>query len=737
MKKILAVTLSFLCVANLFLGAGLVSAEETGGAQGFVAVGGQALSSLEEGFAKLAPEYMIPSLYSVTKKITTRVVVDENGKSQNAPNSWTKNGITYAVMNLTVKDLATKKEVFNENTIAITKYDSKESGIYVIKISELDYKTDMPAEIAELYSGTKLSLQAIYDGAFKDTDLDLVDYSNSEIAYIGEAAFSGCTYLGSVDLPASLKFIGKNAFYKTGIREAKINSAIKFIPAGLFQASAVLENVTFAEEFKDEVKIIGQYAFASCVKLKDIYFSSSLETVGYRAFYECKSFKSVDLSGTSMKDFDSTIRDVVYKSTSSSTTYGSGFGESTFYGCSELEKVLLPKTISKLPPNTFKGCSLLSKINISESNIKTIGSYAFDACTSLTEVILPTLCNSIESYAFSGTGIKYMDISQISDTEKLGGYIFNNCASFEEVTINPEINMIPKNLFQNAKALKKVSLPDGNTELKNIQLLSDYSFSNCVALENLNMPNLEIAGKYSFDGCTALVSIADNKNKIPENLTFFGDYCFRKCTNFNPNLSESTIESLGKYSFSYSGIKSLKIKKQDRILIIGAGAFSGSALQSVYLPEGLDLYNTEKSIFSSCKDLSTVVFYGVRFPESTFLSCKALKSIVAPNVTDIGTNAFYSCTGLANIITKKDSALYNYAVEKNINTAERFYGDCNSDFSVDNLDIVAMCQHLVKVKELEGEDLLNSDLTGDDIFDVADVAILKQYLMGDKVKLGK
>jgi hypothetical protein len=48
-----------------------------------------------------------------------------------------------------------------------------------------------------------------------------------------------------------------------------------------------------------------------------------------------------------------------------------------------------------------------------------------------------------------------------------------------------------------------------------------------------------------------------------------------------------------------------------------------------------------------------------------------------------------------------------------------------------------LSQHLIGDKVLSGVQLSAADLTVDGEVDIADLALLKQYLMGDNVKLGK
>jgi len=60
-------------------------------------------------------------------------------------------------------------------------------------------------------------------------------------------------------------------------------------------------------------------------------------------------------------------------------------------------------------------------------------------------------------------------------------------------------------------------------------------------------------------------------------------------------------------------------------------------------------------------------------------------------------------------------------------------GDLNKDNKVDNMDLVLLCQFIIKNIEFDDTQLKASDLTSDGNVDVADCAILKQHIMGDNV----
>ena len=77
-------------------------------------------------------------------------------------------------------------------------------------------------------------------------------------------------------------------------------------------------------------------------------------------------------------------------------------GARAFYGCGALESITIPESIRKIGSQSFSGCKNLQKINLPEG-LEEIGSYAFDYCTSLQQINLPEGLESIGEYAFRGT----------------------------------------------------------------------------------------------------------------------------------------------------------------------------------------------------------------------------------------------------------------------------------------------------------------------------------------------
>lgn len=199
--------------------------------------------------------------------------------------------------------------------------------------------------------------------------------SDTYLAYIGTTTE---TYSSSVTIDS---YQG----YKIGV-----------ICEGAFSKWPYLKSVTIG----NGVRSIETSAFEKRTNLETITFSSgsSLEYIGYDAFYGCSKLTSISIPNT--------------------VTQIDGYA---FYGCSKLETVSFPTNIKVIANGIFAGCKLLTSFNLYEG-IEAIETTAFNG-TGLTEVKIPRSCKELGSSVFS-------DCSSLttayvpSSVEKMGQNVF-------------------------------------------------------------------------------------------------------------------------------------------------------------------------------------------------------------------------------------------------------------------------------------------------------------------------
>lgn len=246
----------------------------------------------------------------------------------------------------------------------------------------------------------------------------------ASLEYIGENAFVNLS-LGRVELPEPLTHVGYNAFYGCGITELICNDALRTIDDEAFSTQS-LASVTL----NDGLEVIGAGAFAgtnlkeltvpaSVIDCVNFLYGSEIETVygypGSAAEGECDEYGI-----TFVNLLTGQANPAVYLKTIDGITFrvlptaGYAILKSTippllsdpcivpetvdgfpvrrietdaFYRCS-FTSVYLPDTITEIRQNSFMFCSNLKLVRMSE-NIQFIGTYAFMACDKLFSLYLP------------------------------------------------------------------------------------------------------------------------------------------------------------------------------------------------------------------------------------------------------------------------------------------------------------------------------------------------------------
>jgi len=210
----------------------------------------------------------------------------------------------------------------------------------------------------DVKNGKIKGLTSIGDSAFENChltgNLELTGAVNLE--RIGDFAFyvdspDNGQFDGELKLPDSLTYIGEKAFYENGFGGKDV--ALK-LPASL--------------------KEIGEYAFKSQEVARengygfsklDVSAATSLETIGKGAFLHCVFEGELDLSGASNLG---TIGDSAFNGCDKLTKVvlpgslgntGSGLGEGVFYGCTDLEEMVLQEGMKEVNISNVENYGIL------------------------------------------------------------------------------------------------------------------------------------------------------------------------------------------------------------------------------------------------------------------------------------------------------------------------------------------------------------------------------------------
>ncbi|MBO5022389.1 MAG: leucine-rich repeat domain-containing protein [Clostridia bacterium] len=173
-------------------------------------------------------------------------------------------------------------------------------------------------------------------------------------------------------------------------------------------------------------------------------------------------------------------------------TLDGGTYSGAFYGCTQLERVILPITTTQIGNGTFYGCTALTYITIPKNVVNIFGN-AFNSCSSLTEIVIPDSVTNI------------------------GGNAFNKCISLQNITIGKGVATIESGTFANCTALEVINIPDNITTIKSGILAGSGAFSKCTNLTTVSIGSgLSSIASTVFHGCSSLKTVSIKALEAPE-----------------------------------------------------------------------------------------------------------------------------------------------------------------------------------------------------------------------------
>ncbi|MCM1438082.1 MAG: leucine-rich repeat domain-containing protein [Roseburia sp.] len=282
---------------------------------------------------------------------------------------------------------------------------------------------------------------------------------------IPDNAYRYCTALKSVTIGEGVKHIGSHAF--AGLEKLRLGGV------ETMGYSDPLGDISALEYTKTEngINYIDNWIISSDYSKGDGDTKPNLS--GVTGIYQ-NAFKRTDANDTS------TLTTVVtcsndgsnIKFIGKSAFYGTGITgvevpasvkvwDEAFYGCEKLSSIAVPRGIEKIANGAFNGCTNLSGVDFSATDITEIGDSAFRNCQNLRYVTLPDGVKKIGGHAFESCGLLTVDLK---GTEEIGDDAFYRCASLIEVAMD-SVKTIGEYAFSQCTALEEIDLPASVTEI--------------------------------------------------------------------------------------------------------------------------------------------------------------------------------------------------------------------------------------------------------------------------------
>ena len=233
------------------------------------------------------------------------------------------------------------------------------------------------------------------------------------------------------------------------------------IDKGAFSGCSALESITlpFIGDKHHEPNDLNQYPFG--------YIFGTDSYTGGTATQQ--DYQGSSVSTTSIKYYiPTTLREVIIT--------GSSYIQSgSFYNCSNLTSITIPKSVTSIGKHAFSNCTC-EIIWGDNPSITTIGEYAFG-------------------------GYKGASITIPKSVTSIGSYVFSNCTCEIIWGDNPSITTIGSSAFRGYN-VTSITIP------KSVKRICENAFFKCTNLTSITIPkSVTTIDSEAFYGCSSLTNV--------------------------------------------------------------------------------------------------------------------------------------------------------------------------------------------------------------------------------------
>lgn len=259
-----------------------------------------------------------------------------------------------------------------------------------------------------------------------------------------------------------------------------------------------------------------------------------------------------------------------------------------------------------------------------------------------TSVIIPSTVTNLDVQAFcacpnltsvvipgSVKSIGLLDIDDYAGT-------FGSCPVLQSVSIGEGVEIIGTFAFADCGSLSSITIPES------VKYIGYNTFYRCTNLTSIAVPNSSI-GDRAFESCTSLKSAF-----LGEGVQNLEEGAFLSCSNLATVTILGNVTNDWRYSPFEGCTNVTTLVLGEKMSKIGDRMFDDlPRLQSITIPDNVTNIGTEA--FYRCSGATTLsIGQKVKsIGSSAFSGCSSLATLAIPeNVTDIGAGAFSSCIGL-------------------------------------------------------------------------------------------
>ncbi len=572
---------------------------------------------LPAGLEKIGDQaYSFDDLYSAAYGGTSRVVISAGAKLTDIGSS-----VFHACKNLS-EFVVEEGNAYLSSSGGVL-YDKAQKTVLLCPYGFANRTLDLPA-----------SVTAIGKNAFANIS-SVRTITGQNVVRVNDAAFMGAS-VSSITFSDGLYYIGDAAFYGAKLLTSwpACFANVEYIGKQAFQGSGITGKLTLPSS----LTFIGERSFAETA-LSEIVIGSGITEIPDFAFTQCTNLKTFT--------FGENVKKI---------------GDYGFAYCSALQSVIMPDSLTEVGFGAFGGCSALATVRLSE-NLDALSDYIFYNCPSLKSVTLPESVKTIGICAFAladdstgviGAGV--LNEINLENVESIADYAFVN-TPMRSVDA-PNLRFVGYRAFAGSKTLSSVNLPA-------LEEVGVQAFYNCTALETAEISSAKTIGDSAFYGCTSLTSLDLSGAEEIGNLAMYGASRLETITFGN-------LQTLGTGALAGTAVTAVHLPYSVNNLEIQA-LYGARNLKDITVDEDNTTYFVENGVLYrylpngffalECYPAAlegesyTALDATIRVEAYAFAGNTVVKQIVIPErVKVLGAGAFYGCSSLENLELRSAAA---------------------------------------------------------------------------------